>query len=76
MTPEQVKKILTTICEQWAGKEEKAPGIMIYYGLGGTAAIEATFPSWELEGDILHVHELARGNVSWIACESVHGISV
>jgi hypothetical protein len=75
MTPEQVRTILTTICEQWAGKEEQAPNICIMHG-DNTVAIYATYPAWEIEGDILHVSILDGSRVRWITCDSIHSICI
>lgn len=75
MKPEQVKKILDTICEEWDGKES-APNISILHGRGATAIIQATYPAWELDGDILKVNFLDGYHARWITCESIDCIGI
>ena len=76
MKPEQVKKILDAICEEWSGKEEQAPNISILHGRGATAIIQTTYPAWELDGDILKVNFLDGCHVRWITCESIDCIGI
>lgn len=71
MKPEQVRQILDTICKEWNGKEEQAPNICILHGRGATAIIQATYPTWELDGDILKVNFLDSRHVRWLTCESI-----
>ena len=73
MTPEQVRNILDTICEQWDGKEN-APMIEIDHGLNRYTPIQATYPAWELSDGILRVEW--SGGTRWIDCDSITSIGI
>lgn len=78
MTQDQVRRILTAICDEHDGKPDGSrPNIEIMHGPANSyTVIDATFPAWELEnGGILRV-ETTSGGTRWITCESIHCIGL
>lgn len=76
MIQNQVKRILTAICDEHNGdREESRPNIEINHGYGQYTVIDAIFPAWEISDDgILTAH--TSSGTRWIACESINCIGI
>ena len=76
MTQEQVKRILTAICDEHDGdRDGSRPNIEIMHGYGQYTVIDATFPAWEMSDDgILTAH--TSSGTYWITCESINCIGI
>jgi len=76
MTQEQVKRILTAICDEHDGdRDDCRPNIEIMHGYGQYTVIDATFPAWELSDDGILQANTSSGT-RWIACESINSIGI
>jgi len=75
MTEEQVKRIITAICDEHDGDDDdNRPNIEIMHGYGQYTVIDAVFPAWGISDGILQAN--TTGGTRWIACESINSIGI